>query len=495
MTGLDCPPRWGTPRDLSRPTLGPRVGKVAEMLGTPLMPWQRHVADVALEIDPATGRLAYREVVLTVPRQSGKTLLLLCAMVHRAQGFGTRQNILYAAQTRNDARKKWEEEHVKTLDASAFRPLYTVRRSNGSEAIRWRNGSSHGITAVTEKSGHGETLDLGVIDEAFAHEDARLEQGMRPTMITRPQPQIWIVSTAGTAKSAFLRGKVDAGRARCEAGVRSATAYFEWSAPKEADPEDPATWRACMPALGIVRPDGSGVTEDAVRAELDGMGLTEFRRAYLNQWPDDIPSGWQVIAKSDWDPLEDGDSEIVSRVAFGVASSWDRSWSAIAAAGLRADGLLHVEVLDHRPGTDWLVDRCARTGDGLIDRWGPCATVVHPNGPAGSTIADFRKAGVELLEPSTVEWAYACGQFYDRIVRPEDAEPGWEPTLRYMPSPVLNAALAGAKKRYIGDQWAFDRRAAGVDSSPLEAVTLAAYGFAVKGHVEEAAVEPWIAYV
>jgi hypothetical protein len=89
----------------------------------------------------------YREVNLTVPRQSGKTLLLLCAMVHRAQGFGRRQRILYTAQTRNDARRKWEDEHVEVLRRSPLHPLFTVRKSNGSEAIHWRNGSMHGITS------------------------------------------------------------------------------------------------------------------------------------------------------------------------------------------------------------------------------------------------------------------------------------------------------------------------------------------------------------
>jgi hypothetical protein len=43
-----------------------------EGAGTPLMPWQRYVADVALEIDPETGLLAYRGVDVTVPRQSGR---------------------------------------------------------------------------------------------------------------------------------------------------------------------------------------------------------------------------------------------------------------------------------------------------------------------------------------------------------------------------------------------------------------------------------------
>ena len=145
--------------------MGGRVGAVAKALGTPLMPWQQHVADVALEVDPATGLLAYREIDLTVPRQSGKTTLLLAVMVHRALRLGAPQNIAYTAQTRNAARKKWEDEHVKALEASTFgkRGLFTVRRSNGSEAIQWVNGSKHSFEAPTETASHGETLDLGAV--------------------------------------------------------------------------------------------------------------------------------------------------------------------------------------------------------------------------------------------------------------------------------------------------------------------------------------------
>ena len=37
---------------VTRETLGGAVAEVAEALGTPLMPWQRQVADVAMELDP-----------------------------------------------------------------------------------------------------------------------------------------------------------------------------------------------------------------------------------------------------------------------------------------------------------------------------------------------------------------------------------------------------------------------------------------------------------
>jgi hypothetical protein len=93
------------------------VAVIAEQLGTPFMPWQRQVADVAMEVDPATGLLAYREVVLTTPRQSGKTTLELGVLVHRCRTWA-RSRVLYSAQDRIHARSKWEDDHVAALNAS-----------------------------------------------------------------------------------------------------------------------------------------------------------------------------------------------------------------------------------------------------------------------------------------------------------------------------------------------------------------------------------------
>jgi phage terminase large subunit-like protein len=172
----------------------------------------------------------YREVVLTVPRQSGKTTLLLVLILLRALGARA-QNIRYTAQTGSDARKKWMDDWLPALKESPFSAFYRERLTNGHEALLFKNGSLQGLVATTKKSGHGGSLDLGILDEAFAHPDARLEQALKPAMITRPQPQLWIVSTAGTKKdSPYLWGKVETGRAMVERGLTDSTAYFEWSA-------------------------------------------------------------------------------------------------------------------------------------------------------------------------------------------------------------------------------------------------------------------------
>ena len=461
---LNCQPRWATSRRLERPTYGPRVAQISAALGKRFMPWQRYTADVALEIDPATALLVYRTVVVTVPRQSGKTTEELAVAVHRALSFGGGQRISYTAQTRLKARQKWEDDHIETLEASPFRGMFRVRKTLGMEAILWNNGSQHGIEATTEKAGHGDTLDLGFIDEAFAQTDARTEQAMKPAMITRPQPQLWIVSTAGTAASVYLREKVDQGRVRCDLGLTDSMAYFEWSAPDEADPGDPSTWRLCMPALGHT------VTEAAVRADFDTMQLPEFRRAYLNQWPDAAPPGWFVVPEASWVALLDPRSEPARPVAFAVAVEGDRGHAAIAVAGQRADGVRHVELADYRPGTAWVVPRLLE----LHAKHSPCALVIDPTGHEASMIPELEQAGVELLKPGSRDVAAAFGQFYEAAV---DAG-----SLRHRGQPELDMALASAVTRDVGDAGrTWGRRHAAADISPLVAVTLALWGFGERG--------------
>lgn len=460
---LTCPPRFATARDESRATRGGEVAKVAEALGTPLMPWQRYVADVAMEVDNRTGKLAYREVVLTVPRQSGKTTLILALMVHRALMIDPPARITYTAQTRLDARKKWEDDHIQTLKASLFDGQFTVRKMIGSEAIMWKNGSQHGITSTTEKAGHGSTLDLGVIDEAFALVDARVEQAMAPATITRPQPQIVICSTAGTPSSIYLNGKIERGRARVREGKPSTSAYFEWSAADDVDLSDPATWPTFMPAIGYSQ------TVEAVQSQFDSLELAEFARAYGNRCAVE-DSFDPVIPLDQWDSLADPSSRLVDPVVFGVDVSLSRSNACIVAVGANTAGVPHVEVVDVRPGTSWLVGRLAE----LVARWGPSAIVIDNQGPGVSLIDELRGLDVAVDVTSWRDMAAACGRFFDVATNGGLVHVGQE---------QLRLALAGAGQRDLGDAWAWSRKRSAVDIGPIVAATLALWSFEQRGRV------------
>ena len=451
---------------------------MAEALGRPLMPWQQHVADVAGELDPTTGSLYYRNIRLLVPRQQGKTALELAVAVHRANAWSD-QVITYSAQTRIKAREKWQEDHVKTLNRSPFGPAgrrYWVSLANGNEAIHWRNGSRHGIAAATDTSGHGDVLDLAFVDEAWAHVDNRLEQAFQPAMLTRTRPglpgaQLWDVSTAGNHRSLYLRRKVTQGRALVEDGGPIRIAYFEWSAAPDDDPEDEATWWGCMPALGHT------IHPDAVRSMLDSMELSEFRRAVLNQWPDEQPQGWEVISRDTWAACADGESRVWDGGGIALAADInpERSYGALAIAGLpqQAAGgdILHLEVIDHRAGIAWMVPRIVD----VLRTWGPRVVVIDPAGPAGGLIPDLRR---ELSEsefeqvklPNTREHAQAAEGLYDAAQHR---------TVVHRNQAPLNFALAGARKRPIGDAWLWARKDLAADVCPLVAATLARWGWLI----------------
>jgi phage terminase large subunit-like protein len=286
-----CDPRYATPRTARRRTLGPQVAAVAKRIGLDLLPWQRMVFSVALE--RVRGRPAYRDCLVSVPRQSGKSTMMLALIVWRMTEFpGSR--IMYGAQTRTAARLKMLESWWPRLLASPYEPDLRLFRGFGHETVSHENGSVLQLLSAAESAGHGETVDLAILDESWVHRDAHVEQAVRPAMVTRRDAQLWALSTAGTWRSEWWKAKLDAGRAAAEMGVDTGTCCFEWSAPDDANPADPQVWAACMPALGRL------ADVQTVRADLAAMGLAEFRRAYLNQWPDPMGEGWQVFAQEAW---------------------------------------------------------------------------------------------------------------------------------------------------------------------------------------------------
>jgi Phage Terminase len=284
-------PRFATPQT-GRPHFAAQVAAVAKVLGFTLMEWQERVNRTATELLP-DGAPAYRQVTLEVMRQQGKSTGLLALMLARGLAApGTM--IAYSAQTRLAGRRRMMDVWWPRISASKLAGLVSPRRQYGAEAYVFANGSMVMLASGTEASDHGDTLDLAVIDEAWAQRDDRIEQAVKPAMMTRPAAQLWIVSAAGAETSTYFRGKVEDGRAAAQMGLTDTSCYIGYSAADDEDPGDPETWRACMPALGVT------VTEETVAADFQTMDLAEFRRAYLCQWPEVAKPGWGVISRDLW---------------------------------------------------------------------------------------------------------------------------------------------------------------------------------------------------
>jgi hypothetical protein len=441
-----------------------------------LMPHQQLIADVTHEIDPETGLLAYDEVVIIGPRQvTGKTELLLPVMTYRCTAFDRAlaewsrrefgktpfevpdpgpQSVLYTAQTSDEARKKWRRTHVARLDKSPYKRDYHVTLQRNQELIAWRNGSAWSPASTTGKtSGTGDTVDLPVLDEAWA-QDFRTEIGLRPTMLTRWWRQMWLtsmipgLSRAQPGSWPYLKHKREVGRARVEADMRRGMAFFDFAAAPGMDPRDPATWWSCMPGLGRT------ATVAAVQSDCDAMDPVDFGAEYLGIEPLASAPRWTLIRRETWAGLCDPLSRIEGARAFAVEIAEDRKSACIAVAGRRGDGQWHVEIVEPglrvasgAAGVEWVEPRLLE----LVKDWKPCTVVVNPARPAASLIVPLKNRGVDVTTPNLREVAGACGRFFDatgETATPECPQTSW---VFHLPQPELERSLAGAMPLDVGE--------------------------------------------
>lgn len=424
------------------------------------MPWQQYVARVATEVDDA-GRFVYRLVIVTVPRQSGKTTLDGAVLDHRALVI-PRARCWLTMQSAKDAVDWLINEHWPMLV-----PLgneVSLRRMAGSEHIKWRRSAGLIRPFPPNRDAlHGKTSDLVLVDEAWRFDQVQgdaIDQGVVPTQATKPDAQVWKVSTAGDATSTWWLGTVEAGRAAARADRRDGIAFFEWACPDELDPTDSSSWPAYHPAYGRT------IDDVAMAAALDQLGPDGFARAYGNRW---VSLAARVIDLEAWRRAR-LEADIVlpepGTMALGFDVAVDRTDAAIVAAWRRPDGVVVTEVADHRDGVGWLVERLLE----LRDRWRPRAIACDAAGPALDVADAAERAGLPVVGLKAREYAGACAAYLDAV----SADP---PRLVYVPHPALDAAAASAARRTLGDAWAWGRRQSAGSLATLTASTVAVWAF------------------
>lgn len=438
---------------------GDEVIEFAEALGVRLDPWQEYVLRASLR--RAGGKWAAFSVGLCVPRQNGKNGITEIRELAGACLLGEGM-VIHSAHLADTSKEAFRRiEYLIEANEWLSRDVKHIWRTNGHEAIEFRNGSRIRFRTRTKGGGRGFSGDCIVFDEAMDFPEASLG-AILPVVSARPDPQIWY---AGSAVDQLVHENgVVFSRVRARAIARNdpRLAYFEWSIdadnPDLVTPEqsaDPSCVAQANPALGI-RID-LGYVEDE-RRELPARTQAVER---MGVWdPPDPDGATSVIDLDVWDLLEDHESEPLSPLWFSLDVSPDRARAAISVAGRRKDGRFHVEVVETGKGTGWLVGRCAS----LKAKHDPAGFVCDASGPVASLLEPLLEAGVEVETVTAQEHARACGFLFDAV---EDK------TVRHRDSPELKAAIRSAATRPLGDAWAWTRRGSRGDITPLVSSTLA----------------------
>jgi len=469
---------------------GQEAVDLAASAGLILDLWQQDDLRGALT-ERRDGRWAAFEVAELAPRQNGKNGILEARQLAGLFLFGE------ALQTHTAHRADATLEHflrMKPLcqavhDQIGDRKLKLrrINESHGQESIELMTGQRLNFKARSKDSGRAFSGQAVYLDEAMRLTDIA---ALLPTLSAQPNPQLWYSSSSPLPKieSDILRRICRRGRRAARGKTREPRlAYFEHcaladpgerpDAPEDSD-EFQAWYAAWLHALAEANPAlGIRLTVEFCETERGAMTHEEFLRERLGIYPEDLAGTEAVIDEDDWKACAVPESKLAGPLVLVFEVRVDRNGAVIASVGPSTVGGTHVEIIENRGRTGWVVKRLIE----LRDKHHPAAIICNPSGPAGGLLADCDRAGLVIGLPlvgnngkltlhqvTSADNKQACQAAYDDII-----EHRW----RHIGQASLTAAATGAGKKDQGDGFVFDRRGL-LDPAPLTAVSLGAWASA-----------------
>lgn len=442
--------------------------------GMRLHPWQEFSLAESLKTRP-DGLWCAPDVGEVVSRQNGKGEIIIARQI---VGFFLLDETLQIYTSHKFRTTKQMFRRLKSV-LLAYKPfadrVLACRIANGDVEIELKTGQRVAFLARTPESGRGfDDVATLYLDEAMALSDPELD-ALLPTTTANRNPQIWYTGSAGVGEPSRVFARI---RRRGLTGTDDRLLWAEWSIPDNADPDDVTLWGLANPGLGLGQ-----VTMRTLQGYRDNMSAEGFAREYLGRgdWPSDDSAGAGPISAQQWAAVGDPGSECADPVVFALAVSLDGSRGAIGVAGRRVDGLTHVEVVEHLPGTHWMAQRTVE----LLGKHPGSLVVLDQVGRAQQLTPALVEAGLQvhsgkgdpqagsLVLFGSGDATAAFGGFVSAVTESPSV-------LRQRPHPALTDAVAAATTRHVGQALAWDGRHM-ADVSTLVAVTNAAYGLAKYG--------------
>ncbi len=215
------------------------------------------------------GDRKYREAIIGLPRNSGKSTLaagLLLAIAFAEPIIEAEYVIV--ARNRNQAKIVFGKIRRMVLSDPMLRAACEVRTS---EVFIRETGQRIYTVAYDAGSAQGIHAQVCIIDEYHVHKDDSMRYAMLSGMIGQPGALLITISTAGPMRSGPLWELLESART-------DPSAYVYWVGAREkADGNDPATWREANPQ--------SWVSDDDLSRAFYSMPFIQFERYHLNRWP------------------------------------------------------------------------------------------------------------------------------------------------------------------------------------------------------------------
>jgi hypothetical protein len=432
--------------------------------------WQRFCIRGILS-ENAAAQLCALVSLLIIPRQNGKGTVLEVVELYALFVLDLPW-ILHTAHLSETAAKHMARLWAAIRSDDELAAQCHQVMSKGSEAIMRRDHGMIEFRTRSKKTGRGGSPPMLVLDEAMfltAEQLSALLPSMAAQTMAADVPLLIYAGSAPLEESEQMHQT----RNSILAGEMPGAFMAEWSVELPDTGDDlAAAIRAVMSDVELVYQANPGA---GIRIDPAWCMTIERGNMTPEAWCVErlgvvftAEGGSGVIPANSWKACRDLTSTVEGgRIALAVGDGG--SVAAIALAGERDDGSLHLEVVRHAAGTGWVVE-AALAG---VATYGPL--LVDPKSPTMALLADLEKAGVEVEELAPADVTKACAELQLDVK---------ECRARHLDQPELNAAVAGVAIRPVGEAWVFSAKASTVDVCPLLAVTLAAHGARVAGSVD-----------
>lgn len=439
----------------------PAVQSKCRDLGITFRPWQVPVGQLILaKREDGKYAATIGGTGMSIPRQVGKTFLV-GAIVFALCLLRPKLTVIWTAH-----RNRTAEETFGKMQAFAKRKriapfIEKIVLGSGDEAIHFTNGSRILFGSRERGFGRGfDEVDVLIFDEAQILSENALDD-MIPATNQSKQDTGALLLFMGTPPKPKDPGEVFT-RMRSEAlaGEDSDTCWVEFGADPNYKPTAlpaPLTERDWQQIAKANPSFPEDTPREAILRMRKKLGADSFLREGCGIW-DDFEKSLLVMPR--WNDCATGNPP-PAPAAVGVALDQDRVWLSLGASSAgdvsHLGSVLRVRIDQKRSE---FVAEVAR-----IQREHNVAVVLDKKGPAATLEAELESAGVRVTWAGMDDFIAACADLYDAVDSKRVEHGGYED---------LNAAVANAEKRKVGDRWLWSRRNG--DVSMLEAVTLAKWG-------------------
>lgn len=443
-------------------TAWPRVVAQCAEMGVTFDPWQHGIGSIALG-KRKDGKYAATVggVVLSIPRQVGKTFLVGMIVIALCILFPG-MTVLWTAHRTRTATKTFGSLQGMVRRKKVWPHIRAIRSANGEQEIAFQNGSVIMFGAREQGFGRGfDQVDIEVFDEAQILGEKALED-MVPATNASTHPAGALLFFMGTPPRPTDPGEEFTNRRdKALSGKAPNMAYVELSADADADPDDHEQWGKANPSFPHRTP-----VESMERMRENLTDDDSYKREALGIW--DAVGSNRVIDEQTWSDRADPASMAIERLTLAIDVPPDRSVASVGLSGMRADGRWHVELDEQRKGVDWVIPWVKARAEknrlhavvcdemsGLVEKRRDRHYLI------GSDV-EVTLAGAEGRD-----MAIACAKYFDGI---------YDGSVWHTDQPQVNVALSVATKRPLAGGWAWNRKDAASDISPVVAETLALWG-------------------